>query len=75
MTIQELEEIFTVYGCNHLYKTLKFPIWLTGIMDEIEIELLEDFFESYDFESVDKIFVDEFLYQFRTFVIAKKSFS
>ncbi|WP_077619223.1 hypothetical protein [Bacillus sinesaloumensis] len=71
MTPYQVKETFEVFGLHHLYETLQYPLWITGAMDHEEFEVLEAFFESYDFENVDKIFVDDFLFQYRTF---KKAF-
>ncbi|MFT4412972.1 hypothetical protein ACLM5H_03835 [Fredinandcohnia humi] len=74
MTQVEIEEMFDTYGCSHLYKKLQFPLWLTGEMDEVDLEIVEEFFESYEFDKVDTILVDDFLFQFRSFVKAYQSF-
>ncbi|WP_010676407.1 hypothetical protein [Bacillus timonensis] len=75
MTPYQLEETFETFGLHRLYEKLYYPLWIKGTMDDEEIEVLETFFESYDFENVDKIFVDEFLFQYQCFKIAYRNFN
>lgn len=72
MTPLQVEELFETYGLQHLYQKLQYPLWIAGTMDFEDCDVLEAFFESYDFENVDKIFVDDFLFQFLTFKRAYK---
>lgn len=67
MLQNEIEDVFNCYGNGHLYEKLKYPLYLSGAIDKIEIEMLENFLELYNFDSEKTLLFDEFMYHFRIY--------
>ncbi len=67
MLKNEIEDVFNCYGNSHLYDKLHYPLYLSGAMDKIEIEMLENFLELYNFDAEKTLLFDEFTYHFSIF--------
>ncbi|RLQ93115.1 hypothetical protein [Falsibacillus albus] len=61
----EIKGIFNQFGFGHLYLHLKIPIEISGVLNGVESDFLEDFFAVYDFSSYDRLFFDEFRHLLR----------
>ncbi len=72
MNERQIEDLFSFYGYSDLYNRFKTPIYVTGLLDNIETETLEDFFDTFSFEDHRPLF-DEFRYWFRYFLVTNKS--
>lgn len=70
MTERQVEEIFADYGHQAMYKRFKTPLYISGIFDEVEVDLLEDFFDN--FELAQEMFFDEFRFWFQYFAVSQK---
>ncbi|MGM0845552.1 MAG: hypothetical protein ACQEUT_11285 [Bacillota bacterium] len=73
MTETQMEDLFDFYGYSYLYKRFRYPLFVSGLMDESSIEELEDFFDNFSFHDHQPLF-DEFRYWFQYFLITRKSF-
>ncbi|MEI5908610.1 hypothetical protein WAK64_16300 [Bacillus spongiae] len=74
MTEEQMEEVFSYYGYDDLYKRFKYPLYVSGLLDDVEEEQLEDFFEEFTIEHP-HLFFDEFKYWLSYFLVFKKNFS
>ncbi|CDQ19991.1 hypothetical protein SAMN05192559_10365 [Halobacillus karajensis] len=70
MTEGQMEEVFADYGYQRLYNRFKTPLYVTGILDDVEADLLEDFFEN--IELPPSAFFDEFRFWFQYFSVSQK---
>jgi hypothetical protein len=67
MTIEQAHEIFDDYGYAALFETIRYPIMLSGELDDADSDMLEHFFDVYSLEAVEDVV--EFICYFRTFKI------
>jgi hypothetical protein len=67
MTEEEREHIFGIYGHGKMFEKLKYPLYVSGELDDEDPDALESFFDWYDFKEGTPIFFDEFRYHFRIF--------
>lgn len=72
MDEQQVQDLFHFYGYEDLYNRFQKPLYVTGLLDEVETETLEDFFDSFSFYEKPPLF-DEFRFWFRYFVVTQKS--
>jgi len=72
MTEEEMEEAFAVSGHYHLFRKLRYPIYISGEMDEVDSSVLESFFSWYSFDEDHPVFFDDFIYHFRIFRMLEK---
>ncbi|SFJ89702.1 hypothetical protein SAMN04487936_105113 [Halobacillus dabanensis] len=70
MTEEQMEEVFSEYGHDEMYRRFRTPLYVTGLFDEVEMDELEDFFEN--FELSPSIFFDEFRFWFQYFSVTLK---
>jgi hypothetical protein len=70
MTEQQMEDLFHYYGYEDLYKRFKTPLFVTGLLDHSDADLLEDFFDQFTFEN--PILFDEFRFWFQYFEISRR---
>jgi hypothetical protein len=70
MNEQQLEDLFSFYGYENLYKRFKTPLYVTGIMDDADAELVEDFFENFTFDG--PVLFDEFRFWFQYYEVSKQ---
>ncbi|WP_341357338.1 hypothetical protein [Rossellomorea sp. y25] len=70
MNEQQLQDLFSFYGYEDLYKRFKTPLYVTGIMDDADAELLEDFFENFTFDG--PVLFDEFRFWFQYYEVSKR---
>ncbi|WP_335871007.1 hypothetical protein [Bacillus sp. 2205SS5-2] len=73
MKAKQLEEMFDYYGYDDLYQRLKYPISISGILEEVEEDQLEDFFQEFSFDER-PLFFDEFKYWISLFLMYRKNF-
>ncbi|WP_226585300.1 hypothetical protein [Halobacillus litoralis] len=71
MVESQTEDIFHLYGHGDLYKRFKTPLYVTGLLDEVEEDVLEDFFENFELSS--SILFDEFRFWFQYFSASKRN--
>ncbi|MBL5767764.1 hypothetical protein MXL46_07900 [Heyndrickxia sporothermodurans] len=60
----QIEDMFIYSGYGHLYNHLKTPIEISGILSNTDPDVLEDFFDDFDFIEYDRLLFDEFRYFF-----------
>ncbi|RHW41656.1 hypothetical protein D1B31_08035 [Neobacillus notoginsengisoli] len=72
MTEEEMEDIFSVYGHYSLSKKLKYPLHISGALDDVETTVLESFFSWYSFDEDKPLYFDNFLYHFTIFKMIKE---
>ena len=70
MNEQQLEDLFSFYGHEDLYRRFKTPLYVTGILDQADTELLEDFFENFTLDH--SILFDEFRFWFQYYEVSKR---
>jgi hypothetical protein len=70
MTEQQMEDLFHYYGYEDLYKRFKTPLFVTGLLDQSDTALLEDFFDQFTFEN--PILFDEFRFWFQYFQVSRR---
>jgi hypothetical protein len=62
---KEIEEIFSLYGHSVMYEKLKNRLIFSNLLDGEESEMLESFFEAYDFQQGSVLDFEEFKLHFR----------
>jgi hypothetical protein len=67
MLQRNVEDIFGYFNNSVLYKNLQYPLYLSGILDDVEEEILEIFLEQYEFTDDNPLLFDQFVFHFRTF--------
>lgn len=67
MNQDEIKEVFTRCGLGGLGDQLGYKLWLKGFGDKSNEETLESFLLNFGFEEEDKLYADEFYFQFRIF--------
>lgn len=70
LTEQQVEDLFHYYGHEDLYKRFRTPLFVTGILDDAEMWLLEDFFENFSFDR--STLFDEFRFWYRYYEVSKR---
>jgi hypothetical protein len=71
MEEQQIEDLFSFYGYSDLYKRFQVPLYVTGLLDNVETEVLEDFLEKFSFDY--PVLFDEFRFWFKYFLVSKGS--
>lgn len=64
---RDVEEMFEWAGLSDVYEQHGFKMWLNGIEESVDAELLDRFSDAYSFESTETMFYDEFLFYLRLF--------
>ncbi|OCA83206.1 hypothetical protein A8F94_19025 [Bacillus sp. FJAT-27225] len=67
MTEEEMADVFSLYGHGKIYEKLKYPLYVSGELDEVDRDKLESFFSWYSFDGEKPVFFDDFIYHFRLF--------
>ncbi|WP_046175333.1 hypothetical protein [Domibacillus indicus] len=67
MTEEEIEDIFGIYGHSRMFEKLRYPLYVSGELDNEDSDTLESFFDWHDFEEGTRLFLDEFRFYFRVF--------
>jgi hypothetical protein len=71
--MEHMEGLFDSYGCSNLYEQMKDRFIQAGIWQQVDIELVEHFFESFDFHDDETITAEEFIYFWKIFTVIQKS--
>ncbi|RSD26135.1 hypothetical protein [Mesobacillus subterraneus] len=64
---KELQSMFEWAGLSDIYEQHGYKMWLSGLEDNIDSELLDRFADAYSFENAESMFYDEFLFHLRIF--------
>jgi hypothetical protein len=67
MTIEQVEEIFDDFGYTLLFQNIRYPLMLSGEVDDLDPDVLANFFEMYLFDTEDVFTFEEFMYHFLIF--------
>lgn len=71
---KEMQEMFEWAGLSDVYDQHGYKMWLSGLEEKIDAELLDRFSDTYSFENAETMYYDEFLYHLRIFKnISKKN--
>ncbi len=70
MTEEQMKDVFEAYGYEELFTRFKTPLYVTGLLDEVEEDSLEDFFDTIELSS--DVFFDEFRFWFQYFSVSKR---
>lgn len=62
-----LEEMFDWAGLSEVYEKHGFKMWLSGMENELDAELLDHFSDAYSLENAAEMYYDEFLFHLRIF--------
>lgn len=65
MTDQQIEDLFDFSGHSSLYKKIRYPLWLSGKLDQADPELLESFLTHYSFH--ESTLFDQFMFHYHVF--------
>ncbi|WP_406946045.1 hypothetical protein ACJA3J_08650 [Halobacillus sp. SY10] len=71
MTKEQMQEVFETYGHGEMYTRFQTPLYVTGLLDEVEEEQLEDFFDHIEISP--HAFFDEFRFWFQYFSVTQRS--
>lgn len=64
---KEMQEMFEWAGLSAVYEQHGYKMWLSGLEETIDAELLDRFSDAYSFESAEALYYDEFLFHLRVF--------
>jgi hypothetical protein len=67
MENSEMKEIFDDFGWSQIYDKHHYKIWLTGLAEDLQEDVLSAYLEAYSYEDAENQCFDEMLYQLRTF--------
>jgi hypothetical protein len=67
MEKHHLENMFDWAGLSDVYDKHAFKMWLSGLEDGLDAELLDHFSDAYSLENAAAMYYDEFLFQLRLF--------
>ncbi|MCA0970692.1 hypothetical protein LCM20_08840 [Halobacillus litoralis] len=70
MTEQQLQDVFETYGFGDMFERFRTPLYVTGLLDEVDESLLEDFFDHMELSP--DVFFDEFRFWFQYFSVAQQ---
>ncbi|WP_079477616.1 hypothetical protein [Halobacillus salinus] len=70
MTEEQMEDVFDTYGLSSLFSRFKTPLYVTGLLDEVEEDRLGDFFDNIELSS--DVLFDEFRFWFQYFSVAER---
>ncbi|MCD7032726.1 hypothetical protein LRR81_00690 [Metabacillus sp. GX 13764] len=65
MTDQQMEDLFDFSGQYGLYSKIRYPLWLSGTLDDADPELVESFLAHYQFS--EQTLFDQFIFHYRIF--------
>jgi hypothetical protein len=65
MNIEQAEEIFHDYGYASLFQHIRYPMMLSGELDDVDSDMLEHFLDVYSLEAVEDVV--ELICYFRIF--------
>jgi hypothetical protein len=69
---KEMQEMFEWAGLSTIYDQHGYKMWLSGLEDSIDAELLDHFADAYSFENAE-MYYDEFLFHLRIFKNIRKN--
>jgi hypothetical protein len=64
---QNLEDMFEWAGLADVYERHAYKMWLSGLEESVDAELLDNFSDAYSFESAEEMYYDEFLFHLKLF--------
>ncbi|MEH7442204.1 hypothetical protein V7201_07660 [Bacillus sp. JJ1122] len=67
MEEHELEDMFDWAGLSNVYERHGYKMWLSGLGEIIDAELLDNLSNAYSFESAEAMYYDEFLFHLKIF--------
>ncbi|QOR66052.1 hypothetical protein IM538_20090 [Cytobacillus suaedae] len=67
MVQNEIEDVFDNLCRSNIYQRFHYPLYLSGLMDKVETEILENFLEQYNLDAEKPLLFDEFTYHFSIF--------
>ncbi|MFT9596876.1 hypothetical protein [Mesobacillus sp.] len=70
---KEMQDMFEWAGLSDVYEQHGYKMWLSGLEDNIDTELLDHFSDAYSFESAETMYYDEFLFHLRIFKNIRKN--
>lgn len=70
MTEEQIQDTFETYGHQEMFHRFQTALYVTGLLDEVEEEQLEGFFDN--MEVSPDIFFDEFRFWFQYYAVAER---
>ncbi|WP_075980087.1 hypothetical protein [Bacillus massilinigeriensis] len=67
MEKQQIADVFDNMGYHYFREKFAFKLWLNGILEGEDEELLVSFLEAFQFEDEDSFLFDEFMYFLRIY--------
>lgn len=64
---KEMQDMFDWAGLSDIYENHRYKMWLSGLEETMDYELLDRFSDAYSFENAEVMFYDEFLFYLRIF--------
>jgi hypothetical protein len=64
---QQFEDMFDWAGLSDVYEKHGFKMWLSGLDEGLDAELLDHFSDAYSLENAAAMYYDEFLFHLRIF--------
>jgi len=63
--MEQIKEIFADYGCDELFENICYPLMLSGELDNLESDVLENLFYFFNINEIGSF--EEFIYCLLTF--------
>jgi len=73
MNLEQIQAVFQRCGLGKMGKELSFKLWIKGIGESCDEEILEGFLISYDFRDDCRVLADQFEYHLNTYKTVLKS--
>lgn len=67
MNREQIQFVFDSCGLGKMGQVLSYKLWVRGLGERCDEEMLADFLTAYDFQDEHTILVDEFLFHFYIF--------
>lgn len=67
------KEMFERAGFSTVYDQHGYKMWISGLEDSIDAELLDHVADAYSFENAETMYYDEFLFHLRIFKTISKN--
>jgi hypothetical protein len=74
MNKEQIQTVFERCGLGKMGQDLSFKLWMKGLGEKCDEEMLEDFLSTYDFMDEHSLLADDFMFHFQIFrqVIVKQ---
>ncbi|TKC18765.1 hypothetical protein [Robertmurraya kyonggiensis] len=75
MNKEQIQSTFDSCGLGKLGEDLSFKLWIKGLGENCDEDMLENFLIAYDFRDDSSMLADHFLYHFQVFKTVLKSWN